>query len=111
MKINVIDRDGKKYEVDADPGDTLEYVVSQKGISSDWGICGGCCACSSCQVYMQEKDYAVIGAPDDTEQAVLCVILCCFGKFVKQKGGLTMIPHGRIGPPHQLFYYYILDPV
>ena len=71
MKINVIDRDGKKHELDADPGDTLEWLVSQKGISSDWGICGGCCACSSCQVYMQEKDYAVIGAPDDTEQAVL----------------------------------------
>tara|TARA_R100000030_G_scaffold98953_1_gene89469 strand:- start:965 stop:1279 length:315 start_codon:yes stop_codon:yes gene_type:complete len=71
MKINVIDRQGKKFEIDADPGLPLETVITQAGIESSFGICGGACACSSCQCYLAEENYAQVTPPEEVETAVL----------------------------------------
>ena len=71
MKINVIDRRGKKFEIDAEPGFPLETVITQAGIESSFGICGGCCACSSCQCYLSEENYAQVTPPEDVETDVL----------------------------------------
>lgn len=71
MKINVIDRSSIKHEIDADVGVPLETVITQAGIESSFGICGGACACSSCQVYMSQEDYDKLTEPSDEETAVL----------------------------------------
>lgn len=71
MKINVIDRLGIQHEIDADVGLPLETVITQAGIESSFGICGGCCACSSCQVYVSQEDYDKLTPPADEETAVL----------------------------------------
>ena len=71
MKINVVDREGKSYEIDADVGLPLETVITQAGIESSFGICGSCCSCSSCQCYLSEENYAQVSQPEDGETAVL----------------------------------------
>ena len=71
MKINIIDRQGKKFEINADVGLPLETVITQAGIESSFGICGGCCACSSCQCYLSEENYAQVPPPDEGETGVL----------------------------------------
>jgi len=71
MKINVIDRDGIKHEIDVDLPENLESIISQKGFQSDFGICGGSCACSSCQVYVEPDKFELLDKADDGEQGVL----------------------------------------
>ena len=57
MKIKVIDRNGKEWDVDAEVGMPIETAISQAGIENSFGICGGACACASCQVYVSQEDY------------------------------------------------------
>ncbi len=71
MKINVVDRLGIQHEIDADVGLPLETVITQSGIESSFGICGGACACSSCQVYVSQEDYDKLTPPADDETSVL----------------------------------------
>lgn len=71
MKINVVDRSGTKHELDAELPATLESVISQSGIENEFGICGGCCACSSCQCYLEQPNWAQLGEPDEDEKSLL----------------------------------------
>jgi len=71
MKIKVIDRNGKEWDVDAEVGMPIETVISQAGIENSFGICGGACACASCQVYVSQENYDRLTTPDEGETAVL----------------------------------------
>ena len=71
MQIHVIDRSGKSHTLDVNLPDTLESVISQAGISDEFGVCGGACACSSCQCYLSEANYATLGEPEDIEKEVI----------------------------------------
>ena len=97
MKINIVDRQGKKFEIDADVGLPLETVISQAGIESSFGICGGACACSSCQCYLSEENYAQVSPPQEAETDVLEDMahelkptsrLACQLTVTEQNGGL-----------------------
>ena len=51
MKINVIDRNGKRYALDALPGWRVMEIIR------DWDLpikaeCGGACACATCHIYV-----------------------------------------------------------
>ncbi len=71
MKIKVIDRSGKQWDIDAEVGMPIETAISLAGIENSFGICGGACACASCQVYVSQEDYDQLTAPDEMETAVL----------------------------------------
>jgi len=71
MKIKVIDRSGKQWDIDAEVGMPIETAISLAGIENSFGICGGACACASCQVYVSQEDYDQLTAPDEIETAVL----------------------------------------
>ena len=58
MKINIIDRSGVHHTIPADVPLTLESAISQSGLQDSFGICGGACGCSSCQVYIEEDKFS-----------------------------------------------------
>jgi len=71
MKIKVIDRSGNGSEIPAEVGMSIESAITQAGVQDSFGICGGACACASCQVYVAKEDYDKLTAPDEGETAVL----------------------------------------
>ena len=71
MKINVIDRSGKHHEINGEVPLTLESAISQAGIQDSFGICGGACGCSSCQVYIVEDKVSTLDQTSDMEQHLL----------------------------------------
>ena len=69
-KIIITDRDGKKHEIDADPNFTLMEAMRDKGFDIE-ASCGGCCACATCHVYIDEKWKIRVTKLNDDEESML----------------------------------------
>lgn len=65
--VHVTDSDGKSHELEGAVGWRLMEVIRDYGLPIK-AECGGCCACATCHVYV---DDAWIGAlPDKTDEEI-----------------------------------------
>ena len=69
-KIIITNRDGKKHEIDADPNFTLMEAIRDKGFDIE-ASCGGCCACATCHVYIDNKWKTRVTKLNDDEESML----------------------------------------
>ena len=69
-KIIITNRDGKKHEIDADPNFTLMEAIRDKGFDIE-ASCGGCCACGTCHVYIDEIWKTRVTKLNDDEESML----------------------------------------
>ena len=51
-KIHVTDWSGTEHVIDARPGASLMEAIKHAGIADLAAICGGCCSCATCHVYV-----------------------------------------------------------
>ena len=70
MKISVTDRDGNKQILEADSNSTLMEIIRDEGIDIE-AACGGCCACATCHVYIDDKWINKLKNMDDDEESML----------------------------------------
>ena len=70
MKIRVIDRDGNKHELEGDPNSTLMEILRDSDLDIE-AACGGCCACATCHVYINDQWLEKISPKDDDEESML----------------------------------------
>ena len=70
MKIRVIDRDGNKHELEGDPNSTLMEILRDADLDIE-AACGGCCACATCHVYINDQWLEKIRPKDDDEESML----------------------------------------
>ena len=70
MKIRVIDRDGNKNELEGDPNSTLMEILRDADLDIE-AACGGCCACATCHVYINDQWLEKISPKDDDEESML----------------------------------------
>ena len=70
MKISVTDRDGNKQILEADTNSTLMEIIRDEGIDIE-AACGGCCACATCHVYIDDKWIHKLDPIDDDEESML----------------------------------------
>ena len=70
MKIKVTDRDGNKHELEGDSNSTLMEILRDAGLDIE-ASCGGCCACATCHVYVNDKWLDKINPIDDDEESML----------------------------------------
>ena len=71
MKINVIDRLSINHQIDADVQTSLLTAITQSGMQDSFGICGGACGCSSCQVYIDEEKFSFLSPMEEMEKHLL----------------------------------------
>lgn len=50
--ITVIDRSGNARDVSAENGLSLMEVIRDNGFDELLALCGGCCSCATCHVYV-----------------------------------------------------------
>jgi ferredoxin, 2Fe-2S len=55
--ITVIDRSGNARDVQADKGLSLMEVIRDNGFDELLALCGGCCSCATCHVFV-DADFA-----------------------------------------------------
>ena len=70
MKIKVTDRDGNKHELEGDSNSTLMEILRDAGLDIE-AACGGCCACATCHVYINDQWLEKISPKDDDEESML----------------------------------------
>ena len=69
-KIIVKDRSGISKELSADSGLTLMEIIRDAGMDIE-AACGGCCACATCHIYIDEKWLSNLKEKDDDEESML----------------------------------------
>ena len=70
MKILVTDRDGNKKILKGDNNSTLMEIIRDEGLDIE-ASCGGCCACATCHVYIDDKWLTKLNPKDDDEESML----------------------------------------
>ena len=68
--LDVIDRTGESHRLTARSGDTVMEVLRDAGLPIE-AVCGGCCVCATCHVYVDPDWYARLEPPKRGESALL----------------------------------------
>ncbi len=61
MTLTVIDRNGTERTVTAEPGMSVMEILREQGFDDLQALCGGCCSCATCHVYVDGS--AAVGLP------------------------------------------------
>ncbi len=57
IRLNVIDREGNKTAIDIEEDTIIRDAIEEKLSPHNYGVCGGNCACGTCQVYVAPEDF------------------------------------------------------
>tara|TARA_B100001540_G_C15612339_1_gene553691 strand:+ start:16 stop:324 length:309 start_codon:yes stop_codon:yes gene_type:complete len=70
MKIIVTNREGDKQIFEGDNSSTLMEIIRDEGVDIE-AACGGCCACATCHVYIDDKWINKLKPKDEDEESML----------------------------------------
>ena len=71
IRLNVIDREGKKNAIDIKEGTTIRDAIEEKLSPDNYGVCGGNCACGTCHVHFASGDFEKLKAAGEDEISTL----------------------------------------
>jgi len=71
ITIEITDRDGMLRTVSSEPGMTLLEAIRNAGIDDHLALCGGCCSCATCHVYMGQSHPEVFVPASEDENDLL----------------------------------------
>lgn len=69
--INVTTRDGRSKAIEGTSGRSLMENLRAGGIEEILALCGGCCSCATCHVYVGEEWTAALPPMSDDEDDLL----------------------------------------
>ena|SRR5579862_6370566 len=70
-ELIVTDRSGREHVLPVNGSVSMMEVIRDHGISDLSALCGGCCACATCHVYVDETSAAALPAMSADENALL----------------------------------------
>ena len=69
-KIVVKDRVGKNHSLNANSGSTIMEIIRDAGLDIE-AACGGCCACATCHIYVDNEWLSKLNPKDEDEESML----------------------------------------
>lgn len=66
-RLNVTLRTGETRVIPAKPGNSVMEIIRDSGIDEIMAICGGCCSCATCHVYIADDDWDRLDPASQTE--------------------------------------------
>jgi len=69
-KLVVVNRAGVETEIDAKPGVSLMQNIRDGGFDELQALCGGCCSCATCHVYI-DPGFAGLSKMSEDENDLL----------------------------------------
>ena len=57
-KLFVVTREGKEHVIESEDGLSVMEIVRDAGVDELLALCGGCCSCATCHIYV---DHAFAG--------------------------------------------------
>ena len=71
IRLNVIDRQGKKTPIDIEEGTTIKDAIEEKLSPDNFGMCGGNCACGTCHIYLEPSNFEKMKEVGEDEKTIL----------------------------------------
>ena len=71
IRLNVIDREGKKTVIDIEEGTTIRDAIEKELSPDNYGVCGGSCVCGTCHVHVTPSDFEKLKAAEEDEISTL----------------------------------------
>ncbi|HEX7872329.1 MAG TPA: 2Fe-2S iron-sulfur cluster-binding protein [Sphingobium sp.] len=69
--LNVTTRDGTTHAIDGQAGLSLMEAIRDAGIDELMALCGGCCSCATCHVFVEAGDFARLSPMGEDENDLL----------------------------------------
>ena len=69
--VVVIDRSGKGRTVTGEVGLSIMQMIKENGFDDLVALCGGCCSCATCHVYVDRSFASVLPGMSPDEEALL----------------------------------------
>jgi 2Fe-2S ferredoxin len=68
-QVTIVRRNGEELTVDAAAGQSLMEVIRDGGVDELLALCGGCCSCATCHVYVDESYLSKLSpiSPDEND--------------------------------------------
>jgi len=70
-KLIVVNRSGEEQAVDGDNGLSVMEVIRDNGFDELLALCGGCCSCATCHIYVDPAFADAIPAMSEDENDLL----------------------------------------
>jgi len=70
-KLIVVNRDGAEQTVEGDKGLSVMEVIRDHGFDELLALCGGCCSCATCHVYVDPAFADALPAMSEDENDLL----------------------------------------
>lgn len=70
-KLVVVTREGEESVLDAEAGLSVMEVIRDAGIDELLALCGGCCSCATCHVFVDPAFTGVLPEMSDDENDLL----------------------------------------
>ena len=71
VQITVTDRSGSTQSIEVQQGTSLMEALRDNGFDEVLAICGGCCSCATCHVYIDEANANALPAISSDENDLL----------------------------------------
>lgn len=69
--ITLVTRDGTESTLPAQPGLSVMEIIREGGVDELLALCGGCCSCATCHVYVDADWQQAVGGPGEDENDLL----------------------------------------
>ena len=69
--LTVVTRDGTTHEMEAEAGFSVMETIRENGIDELLALCGGCCSCATCHVYVDDAFLATMAPVKGDEDDLL----------------------------------------
>ncbi len=70
-KLTVVTREGTETEIETSDGMTVMEAIRDNGIDELLALCGGCCSCATCHVYVDPEFADALPAMSEDENDLL----------------------------------------
>ncbi|WP_293947814.1 2Fe-2S iron-sulfur cluster-binding protein [Sneathiella sp.] len=70
MRISVTDTNGTQHDIEAKEGDKAMEAIRDSGLTIA-ALCGGCCSCATCHVYVSDDWADKLPPRSEDEEALL----------------------------------------
>jgi 2Fe-2S ferredoxin len=70
-KLIVTTREGETSEIDVEDGLTVMEAIRDNGFDELLALCGGCCSCATCHVYVEEAADGALSKMSEDEDDLL----------------------------------------
>lgn len=71
VEIRVVSRAGIERCIDAAEGSSVMEAMRDGGVDDLLAICGGCCSCATCHIYVDPRDFDRLPALSEDENDLL----------------------------------------